>query len=157
MANINGHEIFFGIVGQVDAPTVEDKLPSWFPNVEPINDLADHFGDDLSEYYVDVAFKLTSSATLYVYYRCYCNTADKLKILSSNGSTVVVSYAGSDAKVAYRAVTYNSDGTVYNYYNNNWSDTNLLLSNNFDSTKICVINKGKFFNISTYNLTFQML
>lgn len=155
MANINGHEIFFGIVGQVDA--TEDKLPSWFPNVEPINDLAAQYGDDLSEYYADFVFKTTSGTHIYGYTRCYCNTEDSLKIFSSNGSQIKLSYTVNGSKIAFRNVNYSSDGTVKTFNYENWGDMDKLLSNNFDTSKLCIVNKGKPFTLSTYNLNFLML
>lgn len=157
MANINGHEIFFGIVGEVEQPAAPDKLPSWFPDVNPVQDLKDHFGDDISEHYVDFAVKINSSTSLYAYFRCYCDTANSVKIDSSNGVQIFLSYTVNGSKIAYKNVNYYSDGTVYNYTEQNWYDFNAILSNNFDSSKICVINKGNFFTVSTYNLNFQML
>ena len=157
MANINGHEIFFGIVGEVEQPAAPDKLPSWFPEVNAVQDLKDHFGDDMSENYVDVAFKAASGANPYNYMRCYCDTADSIKVYTSNGTQIFLSYTVNGSKIAYRAIGYSSDGTSKQYYNENWDNFQELISNNFDTSKICIINKGKFFNVSTYNLTFQML
>ena len=159
MANINGNEIFFGIVGEVEQPAAPDKLPSWFPEVNAVQDLKDHFGDDMSENYVDVAYKLKSGTYQYMYMRCYCNTADSIKIYSGNGTQMTLGYTVNGSKISYRVVGYTSDGSSKNWWSQNWDNysTNFALVYDIDTSKICIINKGKFFNISTYNLNFQML
>ena len=157
MAMFNNREIFFGVVGELDRGAAVDKLPSWFPEVDPIGDLKTQYGDDLSEYYADFVCKTTSVTNIYVYIRCYCNTADSLKIFSSNGSQIKLSYTVNGSKIAYRSVAYSSDGTSKSFDNSNWGDMDKLLSNNFDTSKLCIVNKGKLFTLSTYNLNFLVL
>ena len=155
MAIINGNEIYFGEVLTISGE--DDKLPSWFPDVNPIVDLKAQYGDDLSEYYADFVFKTTSGTYIYGYTRCYCNTSDSLKIFSSNGSQIKASYTVNGSKIAFRNVNYSSDGTVKSFNYENWGDMDKLLSNNFDTSKLCIVNKGKPFTFSTYNLNFLML
>lgn len=147
MANINGHEIFFGIVGQVDA--TEDKLPSWFPDVNPVNDLSTHFGSDMSDYYVDVCL-YHPSPNIYSYTRCYCDTDESVYVKKPtwDGNQLILDYTGANKKVTFRKVTYTSEGAVFAYDGMAWSSSTLNFGgDNFDTSKVCIVNKGKAFKL----------
>lgn len=148
MANINGHEIFFGIVGQVDAPTIEDKLPSWFPDVNPVNDLSTHFGSDMSDYYVDVCLYYPSAGYRYTYTRCYCDTDESVYVKTTNGTQLFLDMTGANKKVAFRKVIYTSEGAVYLYEDQAWSSMSINIGgDNFDTSKVCIVDKGKAFKL----------
>lgn len=148
MANINGNEIYFGIVGEVEQPAAEDKLPSWFPDVNPVDDLASHFGTDMSEYYVDVCLYHTSGTYIYSYARCYCDTDESVYVETYNGTQLFLSYTGSSKKIAYRRVSYNADGTSSHYSNQDWSNMNINIGgDNFDTSKVVLVDKGKAFKV----------
>ena len=149
MAVLNGNNIFFGEVITVEGNV--DKLPSWFPDVNPVSDLSTHFGSDMSEYYADVCLYYPSLAFKYAYVRCYSDIENNIEFYMNNmtpPSQIRMMQIANGSKVAYRAVLYNNDGTVYNYANQSWSTSgyNILGSDGqWDTSKAYIVYKGNGF------------
>ena len=125
-------------------------VPSWFPDVDPVDDLQTHFGNDMSNYYVDLALKITSGPASYLYTRCYCDTDNSVKVSTNNVSPptqIFEGYTINGSKIAYRQVSYTNDGTVYNYYNQAWDSFSTIISNNFDPTKMCIVEQGNSYTV----------
>lgn len=166
MANINGHEIFFGIVGQVDA--TEDKLPSWFPNVNPVQDLKDWWTSDLSEHYVDLCYKKLNG---FSYFRVYSDGEGGTEIIlsgdSSNSGNLYAWYNHMLAtKTAYRYVNYNQNGEMDGYPGEqSWIAQPVLIGQTNDSSAsnfynmgyLSVIRKNESFFIHNYYNDAQIL
>lgn len=138
MANINGHEIFFGIVGQVDA--TEDKLPSWFPDDNVIQRFYEVFGNDKSDYYIDLCWTIDIGPARYVYARLYCDTENSLKIFINGTNQIFVENVSSGSKVAQQQLLYDANGDYYDDYEEDWSSTSSLVTNNFHN--YALIHKG---------------
>lgn len=126
--------------------SASNNLPSWFPqNVNGPVDLQTYFGADLSNYFVDVLYYQGGK---YNYTRCYCNTLNSVFIMTNNVSPPTqlrCSYSGNNRRIAIRSITYNSDGSYYNNFYNNWSDVNITLMNQSTSVFIpgvCIIDWG---------------
>lgn len=149
MAVLNGNNIFFGEVITVEGSV--DKLPSWFPDVNPVNDLSTHFGSDMSEYYADVCLYYPSLIYKYAYVRCYSNIENNIEFYMSNMNPpfqIRMIQIANGSKVAYRAVLYKDDGTVYTYDGRTWSDSGYNILGNdgkWDTSKAYIVYKGSGF------------
>lgn len=134
------NKVYLGDVEVWSASNV--RVPPWFPEgADPVAELYAYWGTDLSQYFVDVALILTDPLYTYVYFRCYCNVANGLKIGTPNGTQLFQYAPVANSRIAWREIAYTSAGAVGNHFTQSWTDYTLL-SNNFVANEIYIIEQG---------------
>lgn len=145
----DANKIYLGNVEILSASNA--RVPAWFPgNNDPVQKLYSYWPTDMSQHFVDICVKNTSGAYC-AYLRCYCDRDNSLQIYCPNGIQLFVAYTVNGSKVACREIDYREDGAEFTHTYQNWSQYNLLLSNNFVQSEVYIIEQG---NAYTTNMIF---